>query len=52
MKGSAFKYYDEESVWKGGRIFVGIMTVMSASTSAAVKGEPFGGRAISKKSQE
>lgn len=50
MKGSAFKYYDEESDWKGGcifkggRIFVDIRTVMPASTSATVKGEPVGGQ--------
>lgn len=44
MKGSAFKYYDEESDWKEGRIFVDIRTVMPASTSATVKGEPVGGQ--------
>lgn len=52
MKGSAFKYYDEESVWKGGQIFVDIMTVMPASMSATSRGNLLGDRAISKKPQE
>ena len=52
MKGSAFKYYDEESDWKGGRIFVDIRTVMQHQRRPPSRGNLLADRAISKKSQE